>query len=577
MSDNGTSTMDIDDEEWHELEVQPELKSQSERLAAYQVMNNTGGYVYQTDYETQVMRFLCIGTAGGTYYTDEQTLTSENTKCIHRMINSGKGTTVVELVRDFSVNNRACKQRPILFALALCCRSNDPDTKTAGYRILSDVCRIPTHLFEFIKYCEEESAGTGWGRAHRRAISNWYLNYGKRSGGARFLALHLTKYRNRFGWKHQDVFRLCHVKPDSPEIKYLVSVTVHGKDRTDDSDFVKEERQKPGFEESELHKVMIFMDAVDQAERCRDPEIMKRLILEHKLTREHVPTELLKSKEVWKALIRQMPMTAMIRNLGKMSNMGLLEPESFEETLTIDKLQDPELLRRGRIHPFTLLVALNQYKKGHGELGSMNWIVNEKVSEALEKAFYMSFKNVTPTGKRYCLAVDVSGSMNVPVMGTPTISARDAAAAMMMVTARTEDKYEVLAFSGADRMFSSGLTPLDIKPRDNLENVLDKCASLPFCGTDCARPMLYAMDKKKKFDVFIVYTDSETYYGNIHPSQALVNYRKTSGIPHARLIVCGMASNNFTIADPNDPMMLDVVGFDTNAPQAMQEFILGHI
>ena len=80
-----------------------------------------------------------------------------------RMINSGKGTTVVELVRDFSVNNRACKQRPILFALALCCRSNDPDTKTAGYRILSDVCRIPTHLFELIKYCEEESAGSGWG------------------------------------------------------------------------------------------------------------------------------------------------------------------------------------------------------------------------------------------------------------------------------------------------------------------------------------------------------------------------------------------------------------------------------
>ena len=84
MSDNGTSTMDIDDEEWRGLEEQPELKSQGERLAAYQVMNNTGGYVYQTDYETQVMRFLCIGTAGGTYYTDEQTLTSENTKCIHR-------------------------------------------------------------------------------------------------------------------------------------------------------------------------------------------------------------------------------------------------------------------------------------------------------------------------------------------------------------------------------------------------------------------------------------------------------------------------------------------------------------
>lgn len=135
----------------------------------------------------------------------------------------------------------------------------------------------------------------------------------------------MTKYKTRFGWNHKDVFRLCHIKPevDHPEIKYLVMVGTRGKEKTDKSDFVQQEKQKAGFENSDLKKVMVFMDAVEKAEKCRDSETMTRLILEYKLTREHVPTDLLRSKEIWKALIRFMPMTAMIRNLGKMSQLEL--------------------------------------------------------------------------------------------------------------------------------------------------------------------------------------------------------------------------------------------------------------
>jgi hypothetical protein len=84
MSDDETKEMELDEEEFHGMEEQGELKSQSERLAPYQLMNNTGGYVYQTDYETQLMRFLCIGTTGGTYYTGEAELTRENARCIDR-------------------------------------------------------------------------------------------------------------------------------------------------------------------------------------------------------------------------------------------------------------------------------------------------------------------------------------------------------------------------------------------------------------------------------------------------------------------------------------------------------------
>ena len=62
--------------------------------------------------------------------------------------------------------------------------------------------------------------------------------------------------------------------------------------------------------------------------------------------------------------------------------------------------------------------------------------------------------------------------------------------------------------------------------------------------------------------------------GDIHPAQALRNYRHASGI-EARLIVVGMVSNGFSIADPNDPGMLDVVGFDSATPQLVSDFARG--
>jgi 60 kDa SS-A/Ro ribonucleoprotein len=39
------------------------------------------------------------------------------------------------------------------------------------------------------------------------------------------------------------------------------------------------------------------------------------------------------------------------------------------------------------------------------------------------------------------------------------------------------------------------------------------------------------------------------------------------------LIVVAMASNGFSIADPDDAGMMDVVGFDGAVPQLMSDFV----
>jgi 60 kDa SS-A/Ro ribonucleoprotein len=86
--------------------------------------------------------------------------------------------------------------------------------------------------------------------------------------------------------------------------------------------------------------------------------------------------------------------------------------------------------------------------------------------------------------------------------------------------------------------------------------------------------MIYARKRKIDVDTFVVYTDSETWAGDVHPAEALRDYRRASGID-ARLVVVGMVSNGFSIADPNDPGMLDVVGFDTATPQLISDFARG--
>ena len=135
---------------------------------------------------------------------------------------------------------------------------------------------------------------------------------------------------------------------------------------------------------------------------------------------------------------------------------------------------------------------------------------------------------------------------------------------MALITAATEREHTFLGFCHE-------LVPLAIGPRQRLDEVVKATDNLPFGGTDCALPMLWAAERKVKVDAFVVYTDSETWFGKIHPAQALRRYRERMGIP-AKLIVCGMLANEFSIADPNDAGMIDVVGFDTATPNLMSDF-----
>ena len=520
---------------------------QSEKTTKGQKKNSAGGYSFKLDDWKRLERFLILGSDGGTYYVSEQKLTRHNAKVVDRCLEADPQRTI-QLIRDISVAGRAPKNDPAIFALAITATHKEPAVRAEAYKVLEEVCRIGTHLFHFVAF---HDSLLGSNTRFRKALGRWYNNK-----PVDRLAYQLVKYQQRDGWSHRDVLRLAHPKPIDADHAALYHYAV-GKDWE-----LPEESQIVGFE---------------YAKTATRADLLK-YIKNYKLTWEMVPTEQLKDPRVWDALLPNTPLHATVRNLGRLTSIGLLTPQSAATKLVLDRLEDKDYISKSRMHPLAVLVALKVYKQGHGMKGNLSWNPLSSIVDALDEAFYLSFGNVEPTGKRNLLALDVSGSMGFDDIAGMPITPREASAAMAMVTARTEKRssWDVIGFTSSGGYWNRNaeVALLDITPKQRLDTIVRKVSKLNFGGTDCSLPFLYAQQQGLDYDSVIVYTDSETWAGDAHPHQRLNNYRKHVGHP-VKHIVVGMTANQFSIADPNDADSLDVVGFDTATPNVISQFVKG--
>ena len=519
-------------------ELNPKATPQSKAIKgreAEMAKNNAGGVTFVLDAWGQFDRFLILGSEGGSYYVSEKKLTLENAKnavaCIKK-----DGKRAVDRIVEISDQGRALKNDPAIFALALAAASDNKEVAEHAFANLGKVCRIGTHLFSFM---EAYNTFGKWRGYAKRGVANWYARHEDK------LAMQLLKYQQRNGWSHRDVLRLAHVKPKSDGHNALFHWVTN---------------DKAHLEGAQLPKIVLAFEELHKAPSVKNAVSS---VNEYGLTWEMLPTQLLTEQKVWEALLPNMGITALIRNLGRMSANGLIKPLSEGEKLAVSRLTDAEALKKGRVHPITLLSALKTYQQGRGDKGSMTWNVSQRVVDALNDAFYASFANIEPSGENYLLGIDCSGSMfGARCMGL-NISSAEAAAVMALATAKVEKNYFIAGFD-------TSISELKISPNMRLDKVLEIMRRFNWGGTDCSQPMLYALKNKMNVDKFCVYTDNETWAGRIHPSQALKQYRDAYG--KGKLIVAGTSSTNFTIADPKDSGMLDIVGFDSAAPQLISQF-----
>jgi 60 kDa SS-A/Ro ribonucleoprotein len=748
------------------------------RLDPDQIQGAAGGFVWQISDKEQVIRYLIIGSEGGNYYQTPQQVSSQCASCVLRMTRTPDNFKwLIDTIRQVSIEGRAAKQESTLLALATAIVfARTPADKTEALNAVKDCVRILTHMYMLIGYIKIFSkaghpsltaagaptppvTGSGIGRGIRRVFGEYFYS---RTGIE--IANLMTKYQNREGWNIKDVLTLIHI--DSKKMKDDGGrLAIEHVFKTKE-EFAPILAAAPPTADATKTLLSAIKEIHTIAERpfqpCANPSLaglsnyqygeeidrIVHLINTVGLCREQLPSQLFKYRKVWEALLmnkgangkgKGMPLTALIRNLGKLSTteIGIITPGGSPLTKHIcDRITDAHDIKRSKIHPYNILVAMLTYKKGAGDKGSLVWAPNPNIIAALDKAFKLAFQNITPTGKRIKIALDVSGSMSSAFCtGSPIVSCAIGSVAMMMMTLYVENQHRLKLASAAttatatatassapdlpstaaaaqqlaeamkwkttqlpdgrtlyehtetkqcqfhkpqglapsagggaaagaatqaklapslgatpssaapsrpptlaeykatkkylghpdaepprpsfgysSSYYSSPPTPYlpELYPASAIPSNVTICAfsntlteltnaivgymdatidpttglptmsiddalklvEMPFSSTDCSLPMVRALENREQVDAFVIYTDSETYMGKIHPQAALEQYRAATGI-NAKLIVVGMTSNCLTIADPKDLNTLNLAGFDTATPRLINDFISG--
>ncbi|XP_061588888.1 60 kDa SS-A/Ro ribonucleoprotein [Cololabis saira] len=516
--------------------------------ASNHTLNSTGS-PWEVSDEARLRRFLCYGSEIDVYTTrKEGRFSMENAGALLSLLQEGRGVEVVEEIKKFTQDGQAVRLGPSLFALALCSQHSELKTRQAAFKALKEVCRDPAHLFSFIQYKKELKEGMKcgiWGRALRKAVSDWYNEQDAMS-----LAAAVTTCKQREGWSHQDLLRLAHTKPSRDAVALVSKYVTKGWKEVQAAYADKENSE-------EVAKVLAYLQVVEKVKHSCDETEVITLIEEHKLEREQLLTDHLKSKQVWKALLKEMPLHSMLKMLGKMTSSKILEPRNSETQTICERIQSESVLKKAKIHPFTILLALENYKRGQGYQGKKKWEPDDSVLQALESAFYKSFMNVEPVGKRLLVAVDVSTSLSSVVPGT-AVSTAVAAAAVTMIFARTEVDTHVLAFS------EGTVAPCSLSAQMTLAETTAELVKLPTGSTDCTLPITWAVENGKSVDVFIILTNNPCWTLTASPVESLKKHREASGAA-SKLVMCGLTSTGHTIADTEDRGVLSVCGLDLGA------------
>jgi 60 kDa SS-A/Ro ribonucleoprotein len=518
-----------------------------------QVKNNAGGYVFKIDDLQRAKRFLILGSDSNTFYQSSKKLTIENANVILNLIKSGKGKEVLDLAVDISENGKARKNEPAIFALVLCFTYGNNELKNYAVEKFNKIIRIGTHLFQFIHTFKQLR---GFGKISKKIFSKWYIEKALND-----LAYQVVKYQGRTveegksnsKWTHRDILRLMKFKTDIIQRDNLFHYIVKNKLKVEISDDLK------------------IIEGFEKAKICNNENEMIKLIRNYRLSREMIPTEFLNKKIIQEQLFETSGLISIVRSLATWTSSGLINDYNIDFVNKVcDKITNKEIIKKSKIHPLQILDAIKTYGSGKSFRGSSTWNPVQKILIALNEAFYLSFDNVEATNKKIMLALDVSGSMSWESISGSLLTPREVSACLAMITARIEKNYII-------KGFSHELVELNINPTMDLNTIIQNIENIDMGGTDCALPMIDAMKNNcYDIDAFIIYTDNETWFGNIHPCQALNQYNNKAN-NKAKLITVGMTATGFSIADPDNKNMFDIVGCSTDTPQIISDIIIGAI
>lgn len=331
-----------------------------------------------------------------------------------------------------------------------------------------------------------------------------------------------------------------------------------------------------------------------------------------------------------------MPMTALLRNLAKMTSLGLFDQSKIPFANQIQdgvckRLTSKDALIKSHVHPITVLNSLATYRSGKGFKGSLTWTPIQALNNALEKAFDLSFHTLTGYGLPIAFHIDASGSMSGlgTVSHIPLMCAAEVVAVMALSFRKAEKNYSEKNNTPCPNLhygyFSNGShnrnytdVTNEITDQTDLEGmrkIINKsdwgCTNISSAIEIDINQLRMSLTKYKNGDPYFknltvkrwpgyykaltIWTDNDVNSGQ-QPSQVFHEYQllvrdcckvycsnNTNNtnietlynelIP--KLVVIATQCTHMTVGDPHDSNTLNLSGFDLSAPQILNTFLFG--
>jgi len=500
--------------------------------------NLAGGYSFKASDWTALRRWLLVGSMSGAYYQGKEEMTEANIKVLNRCIKANASKVGEEII---DASKKGTSVHTPIFALVVL-SMGDASSKNVFRDIFNSVIRTASHLYEFTSYVKDMR---GFGSVIHKAVNGWLD-----AKEAKELEYQLLKYQNRNGWTHADILRKF--KPKTEDVnKNSVYKWAVGK----------------GFnivEANGLNRIAGY-EILKSASTSEDAVIL--MINDLKLTHEMIPANIKRTTGIWEALFHNMPVGATIRNLGNLTEKGI-----FKNVANLDLLEkklSKENLAKAYIHPINFASALLVYQSG-GHLGrsKLTWNTVPRILDIMNQGIQDCFEVLEPTGKQFFYALDVSGSMTGNMVGNMWLAPYQVAGILALASVKSEKNYFVGGFDTRFKVLQR------ITKNCSYSEIVDWGSGVwpgNFGGTNASVAYDYAIKNDIFADVFVFVTDSESWTGHRHPSQALKEYRSKIN-PNAKSIYITLVpySDRVSLVDPKDPRSYDVASFTSQTPKMIQ-------
>src|SRR5581483_2558402 len=93
------------------------------------------------------------------------------------------------------------------------------------------------------------------------------------------------------------------------------------------------------------------VDAFLAAQAVTSDRAAIAVVTQRRVPWEFLPSERLASPEVWEALAATVGLTALLRNLARMTRLGTIAPFAAVNAEVVRRLTDAAALKNARIHP----------------------------------------------------------------------------------------------------------------------------------------------------------------------------------------------------------------------------------